>query len=343
MLRHARRVLRPMLLAAALVSPARALAQADPAAMASARAELIQQAQAARATSDHPRALQLAERAGQLQMSVSLRRFIAEEQAELGQYGPAAASADACLRECARDTAAVRAEHEAPCQAIATRMQPRVGRVVVRVNRPEAGMRVAVADADVPPAQWGTAYPVTPGLVAVTSTAPDRLPFRREVDVAAGAQVVVTVVLAEGMPSGSLGDIPGVTDGAAAPTPTPAPARRDPRATGRVGAGPFVLLGLGALTLTGAGIFLVLRGSAINDRDAMCDSTGCPDTARDAHDRAVTWNTLANVSFGVGGALAAAGLIWFIVSPRSSDPPPRTALQVVPLRDGAMVGVQGVL
>ncbi|MFO0630760.1 MAG: hypothetical protein U0325_34750 [Polyangiales bacterium] len=339
----ARRAPTPVLLAAALATPAIAVAQADPETEGAARAGLIREAQAARVAGEHPRALELALRAGRIEMTLSLRRFIAEEQSEVGEVGPAAVSADACVRDAARDASPARAEHEAACRALAVSLRPRVGRVVVRVARPEPGLRVAVNRSELPPAMWDAPYPVTPGPVTIAATAPDRRVFRREVDVDVGPPVVVPVTLGEPEAAAQPDAAPSTAAPSTAAPSTAALARRDRNVPGRVGPGPFVLMGVGVATLTAAGIFLLLRGSALNERDEMCDSTGCPESAREPHDRAVTYNTLANVSFVVGGALAAGGLVWFILAPRSgssSSTPstPRASLDVAPLPGGVFLG-----
>lgn len=85
---------------------------------------------------------------------------------------------------------------------------------------------------------------------------------------------------------------------------------------GSLNPAPVVLMGVGAAGFVAAGVFYLMRGSALNARDALCDETGCPEEARPDHDRAVTFNTITNVSLGVGAACAVGGLVWYLVSPR---------------------------
>lgn len=63
------------------------------------RRALLAQAQRARGQNNHSLALYFAEQAGRLQMTSSVRRFIAEEQLALGQLAEAITSADQCVRE----------------------------------------------------------------------------------------------------------------------------------------------------------------------------------------------------------------------------------------------------
>lgn len=316
-----------------------AVAQTDPGVMAATRRDLIREAQEARTADDHARALDLATRAGQLGMSASLRRFIAEEQNAQGLLGPALGSAELCVREAERDTGPTRADHLAACQALAVNLRPRVGRLIVETRR-VPGLEVRVADTDLPSAVWGVPYLVTPGTVLVTATAPGHRPFRGEFDVSPGGTRSVRLVLEEAPQQIELPGQPGNSD----------VQRADTR--GSLNPGPIALVGVGAAGFIAAGVFYVLRGSALNARDALCDASGCPEGARPDHDRAVTFNTLTNVSLGVGAAFAAGGLVWYLIAPRRAvtpgpqapvPPARRAGLLFAPSAGGAMIGWEGTL
>lgn len=266
--------------AAASLAAAQAAAQADPDVMAATRRELVQEAQQARASRDHLRALELANRAGQLGMTTALRRFIAEEQSALGILGAALDSAERCVREAPRDASPASAEHAAACEALAADLRPRVARAVDEAPPPSA-----------PPPRRRVA-PAPPALPPVVE------------------------------------------------------------ARGSLNPGPVAVMGVGAAGFITAGVFYLLRGSALNARDALCDETGCPEEARPDHDRAVTYNTLTNVSLGVGAACAVGGLVWYLVAPRrpvasglreTSAPPPRAGLLLAPSAGGALIGWEGSL
>ena len=342
MMPHLARTLRIAFCAASLFA-SEAVAQTDPGVMAATRRDLIREAQDARTASDHARALDLATRAGQLGMSASLRRFIAEEQNAQGLLGPALGNAELCVREAERDTSATRADHLAACQALAANLRPRVARLIVETPR-IAGLEVRVADSDLPSAVWGVPYLVTPGTVLVTASAPGYRPFRAEVDVGPGGTRAVHVVLTEAaqqieLPVGSGGTVGG-SDGN----------RSDGR--GALNPGPIALVSVGAVGFIAAGVFYLMRGSALNARDALCDASGCPEEARPDHDRAVTFNTLTNVSLGVGAACAVGGLVWYLIAPRRavasvgtepSPPARRAGLLLAPAAGGAMIGWEGTL
>lgn len=328
---HAARTLRVAFCAASLFTTG-ALAQVDPAVTATTRRDLIRQAQEARTQGDHARAVELATRAGELGINVALRRFIAEEQVAAGQIGPALTSAQLCVTDADHDTSPGREPHLAACRALQTSLGVRVGRVVVEATA-VPGMVVRLADAELPSSAWGTPQVVTPGAVLVTATAPGQRPFHAVLDVAAGATSNVRV---------SFG-------GASGSTATGATAAPPAEARGPINTAPFVVLGIGAASIVASGVFFVLRGSAIDARDNQCDASGCPEAARADHDRAVTFNTATNVSVGVGAALVAGGLVWYLVAPRraattdQSAPARRAGPWVAPASGGAMLGWQGTL
>ncbi|MEZ4406440.1 MAG: hypothetical protein R3A52_08200 [Polyangiales bacterium] len=330
-----------------------AAAQTDPGVLEATRRNLSQEAIQARAAGDHERALDLAQRAGQLGMTTSLRRFIAEEQAELGQTGPAMGSAERCVAEAQRDRGPGAQAHGEACRALTVTLEPQVGRLEVRVASPPPSTRVTVDGEPLPESAWGAARVVTPGRVRVTATATGHRLFVREVDVDAGQSVPLVVSLEPALPE------------PAPPPPAvdaPAPERRprvDPATLnrqmihgddlrssrgGRVGVGPFVLFGAGAVSMGLAAVFYVVRNTALDDSNAQCDASGCPESARPDHDRAVVFNTLTNVALGVGAAAIVGGIVWFVLAPRTpTRRAPRASLMVAPSAGGAVFGLTGSL
>lgn len=275
---HRARTLSIAFLAASLLASG-AAAQTDPEVMAATRRDLLREAQEARTIGDHARALDAAERAGQIGMSLPLRRFIAEEQNAQGLSRPALASAERCLQEAEGDASPARDSHVAACQALAAHLRSRsVG--------------------------------VAPG-VPQQAGRPARQPLRA---------------------GGAPGSRPG--------------------AQGALNPAPVVLVSVGAAAFVAAGVFYLIRGGALSDRDAQCDDSGCPEEARPDHDRAVTFHILTNASLAAGAALAAGGLVWYLLDPRRrpapttpEQPPParRAGLLLAPLAGGAMIGWEGAL
>lgn len=318
---------------AALLSSVAAVAQDAPTEIA--RRDFIQQAQQAATAGDHPRALDLASRAGRIRMTTTLRMMIAQEHNALGHTLDALDFAVRCAHEAeANQGLADRERVLEACRALETSLRARVGRVTVRVPEPTpSGLRVRIQGSEVDSALWGVPYPVVPGSIVVEAVAGDGAAFRSELSVEGGATAEVSVVLT-----------PGVRLG-----PDTGGARR-----GR-GAGPWILAGAGAVILGSSALFLVLRDGAVSDRDGAAESTrvACDASAascdysssRASDDQARTYNLLTNVALGVGAAALAGGVLWFVLARPSAESPTRTALRwdVMPVRGGAMLGVGGSL
>ncbi|MFO0647936.1 MAG: hypothetical protein U0326_16980 [Polyangiales bacterium] len=234
---------------ALLLVPARAVAQTS--ADLASRQELVARAEASRAANDHEHALDFALRAGRIRMTPSLGLMIAQEQRALGQLVESYASALACARSAQADpSAANRASIAATCTSVARALEPALGRVHLRLPAdPPAGVTVRVASAEVPEALRDLPRVVMPGAVVVEASAAGRAPFRRTLEVPAGAVVEVAIELP---PSVSTRD-----RGALA---TPA-ALDDPRVAAiGSGRGPWIVEGVGVAGLATAGVLYALSG-----------------------------------------------------------------------------------
>ena len=326
-------LLRNATFAAVLCLATSAAAQTSDPANDLARANLITQAEQARDANDHAHALDFAERAGRIRMTPSLRLLIAQEHHALGHVLEALEAANLCEREGgAVATFANRERVLANCHALATTLRPRVGSVTVNVAPPvAAGTHVRVQGAEIVEPLWGVAYPVMPGVIVVEATSP-RGAFRREVRVDAGSGASVDVTFASSASTGFAASSPGArASDMAAPAHGP-------------GAAPWVLMGTGvAVVLAGTGFYGAFAG-ARSSRDAACDASGCDAVAQDYQDRSATFRVLSGVSYGLGGAAAGAGLLWFLLAPRRAD-----ATWVAwsaadsPLPGGAMLSAGGSL
>lgn len=163
------------------------------------RRQLIEEAQSARGAGDDAKALDLASRAGALQMSVSLRRFIAEEQLAVGRSAAALGSAELCVREAKADPRG--AEHGVACEGVLATARTRVAFVVLRVRPANAAIHVKVAGQDVPNALLGERYVVDPGETTIDAAAEGFYPLQRKVTTASGDVTSVKLELVPRPPS----------------------------------------------------------------------------------------------------------------------------------------------
>ncbi len=308
------------------------------------RQSLLEQAQNAADAGDHDRALALAARAGQIRMTPSLRLFIAEEQSAFGQFANSLNNAELCVRE-ATDDKKLRNRQRiiSACNSLIAKLQKSAARLLVLMPDPVPPQAQVMVNGHVlPESFYGKPYLLSAGNVRVEASAPDRLPFQRELAIAAGEQGTVTVELNPLAP-------PQVVQ------PEPARRREGPVATATTQApskgsiGPYIVLGAGAASAGAAVLFLLLRNSAVSDLEKLCsgpDNTVCQDTpqAHSFKDKASTNNLLTNVAMGVAGAAVVGGATWLIIDKlQSSGSSPRAHLQVTPTPGGAVVGIAGAL
>ncbi len=307
---------------------------------------LIERATAARAAGRHAEALTLAQSAGAVRMTPSVRLFIAQQLDATGDPAGALGMAIQCVREVEQDaTVAHRAALLATCRELERATRTRIGYLVVRAPEPAPeGVRVTVQGAVLLPALLGVPYVVSPGSVRVEARAPGRSDFSARREVEAGATVPVDLDLppAEVTP-------PEVIPSAVAPpaiapleatppppiTPPPAPA---PRRPSRVV--PGVFLGGGAAALVGGAALLWVRADAL-DRCALLGSMVECATQEDltAARRANGLAAGAGVLLGLGALSVGAGVVWLLLNPGASTQPRPWTAAVVPVRGGLSVGL----
>lgn len=340
------------------LAPPRAASAQQPDSTA-ARRVLIERAQQARQRDDHAQALQLAEAAGRIEMTPSLRLFMLIEQFALRQYVAALGTAELCVREAGQRPLANRDEIINHCRSYQTRLRAEVGMLTVRVPVAPSGLRVTVRGAELSPVFYGLPVPVDPGEVQLEAAAEGHRPLARSFTITAGAAHAEELTL-ERLPEAPPPPAPPVVPLPAPPAPSalpvvePNPVRGDPSPaprrsfTARVGAGPLVLAGGAALFGALAGVFYGLRQSALDGCEVEAERIVCgTEPQRSSAQGAYTWNTLANVSLGLTGASVLAAGIWMTVrlaggAPSRTDAPPRAAVtpQLVPGGAGLSLAVR---
>lgn len=322
-----------------------------------ARRGLIDSAQQARAAGDHVRALDLAERAGRLSMTPSLRLFIAQEQYELGRLAEAYGNADTCMREADRDrTLRNRTVILTACRSLADTLRSRIGYVVVRVPASTpAGLEVTVAGHPLMPVFYGAPYVVTPGAVLIEARAPGYVPFHQEVSVAPGTTQDVTITLEREplpppTPETSTASSPvasslarGTSPVASSPAPVPSPVVpsstpvTSSTASHGTSVGPWVVGTTGLAALVGAAVFFLLRNAEL-DRCPPPEYL-CPDQA--TIDRAVLFNGLSIGALAMGVTGVTAGVVWFIIDRSTTRGRAAVSLQITSSSEHPWLGLRG--
>jgi hypothetical protein len=319
------------------------------------RRKMMDEADAASQAENHSQALSLAIRAGEIRMTPSLRRFIAEEQYEVGQFMGSMTSAEQCVGEAqAAKVLKHRQEILRACRSLIAELQRVAARIIISISDPvPPDTQVMIGGQKVPAALYGLPYLHKAGEIHVTAEASGRISFQRDLVLGPGQEATVTVLLPPAPPAVQASESREVTP--VLPETETSAAKATSETVG-VSAekqgrnvGPYVTLGIGAVSLGTAGVFLILRNNAMNDLKAQCvpgNPTVCPDTpeAHSLQSKASTYNTLTNVALVAGGAAVVGGAIWLLLDKgRSSATPPRAELQIIPTEGGALVGVVGAL
>lgn len=294
---------------------------------------LMKKAQAARAAGDHATALLLASRAGEIRMTPAVRLFIAEERAEVGDVAGAMNNAEACAHEAAESklNTIVRS-----CRGLLGRLQQFAARLVVTVPAPTPPqIEITVNGRVLPESLYGQPYFLEPGPVHVEAKAPGHHPFQADTSIPLGEERTVAVSLER-----DFGPEPLPSELVEKPTPKVVATQRSSSA------GPYIVLGAGALSFGASVLFLVLRNNSVSDLEKQCggpNNTVCPDTpdTRSLHSKISTYNTLTNVSLIVGGAAVVGGALWLVLDKTASVGNTRAQLQIAPRNGGAEVGVAG--
>ena len=280
----------PLIVAMAVTLAASPAGAAEPTGeQIAARRQLIEQAQDAAAKGDHARALDLAERAGEISMSVSLRRFVAEQQMAVGQPAAALGSAELCVRE-ARDPES--ATHREACEAIVEKARPLVAYLVITVQPPGATPTVEVDGKIVPPALLGQRYVINPGEVKVIARAEGFGKAERNVRATQGEVAALELTLPP---------LPFVPSRKAPPAPQPQGFYLSPLLP--IGASVAVTGGVVAL---GVGLSGVV---ALSDYEDRCTVPGASSSCRAEQEELQSDLDTRAIVVDVALGLAAAGLV----------------------------------
>lgn len=306
------------------------------------RRDLVGQAEQARDAGDHARAVELAGRAAALRMSPSLTLLLAQEHEQLGHLVVALDHARRCTADATADASLRNRERILGiCRELSEVLSRRVGRLTVRVPPELTRATVRVGERELPAAAWGVAVPVDPGEVVV----------RVSDESLHHAQTVTVRVTGGGSAEVAL-EVPPVLAANATRVVAPpmtseapvvvAPPVERPRRSG-VGAGPWVVAGVGVAAFIGAGVLWGMHGAAQEERDGACDAGECDPRSIDADAGMRDLTTATNVAIGVGAAAVAGGVVWFLVARArgggTEEPAPRA--WVLPTGNGLAVG--GVL
>jgi serine/threonine-protein kinase len=224
------------------------------------------------------------------------------------------ASAWAEFREAAGVAARKSDRREALARENATRLEPLLSKVVVRLapGADAPGLVVRRDGVEISHASLGAEVPVDPGVHAIAASAPGSMEWQITLDVVAkpGVQTVTIPKLEPAPPPPE----------ATAPTSAPAaaPASGDDGRTQRIAA--IAVGGVGAVGVVLGTIFGLEAKSKLDDSNAngLCQGNACLQQGLNLRQDAKSAATVSTVAFVLGGAAIAGGAVLWFTAPTAA-------------------------
>lgn len=294
------------------LAPGGAARAQDKAAIDKAR-DQFRQAIAAEAAGNWGAALGLLRQVSNIKMTPQVRYNIALCEDNLGQLVAALGDYELALAE-GQAISATDVTDVVPARIAALRARIPI-LVVTRTERARTAA-ISVDGVQLGAAMLGQQTPVDPGTHVIEATAKGFAPFSKSVDLAEKESKTVEVDLT---PLPAAAGPAASTSGAAAPVPAGADKGRAPEK--RTNVLPFVVGGVGVASLAASGVLYALRAGTMSDLDAVCgDSRSkCPKQSEDTYNRGKTYNTLTNVTLGLGVAALGTGVVLYFTSDGKSE------------------------
>lgn len=326
-----RKVASALVLGAALAVPAVSFAQATTEELAAAR-QLFNEGKDLEKQKSYEGALEKFKKVAGVKMTPQVRFHIALCEENLGHLVEAINGFALAAEEAKRaGSTATEVAENAPKRAEALR--GRVPTLQLDVTGKVVTSKILLDGAPVAASQLGVAMPIDPGEHDVeVQDAAGKATFHKGLKLAEKAAESLAI---------TVNDVEVASAPAAvAPAPMPPPPERS-RA-------PFFLAGgVGVASLVASGVFFGLRAGTISTVAASCADpvkyTGCKDTTdtRAAMASGKTYSTITSVTLGVGLAgIGAAGILWFVTSPKKAAAPTKAGVMLVPTGPGLdVIGV----
>jgi hypothetical protein len=210
-------------------------------------------------------------------------------------------------------------------------LRARIPKLVIQRGEGAAAAKIELDGTALGSTSIGTEIKLDPGPHSVRATAPGKEPFSETVELAEkDVKTLVVKLAASEVPA--VGG--GVTTGGAAGGKDEGADKPPSRVL------PYVIGGVGVASLAASGVFFLMRQGAISDLEDACgpNRDQCPPSKKDTYDKAKTYNTISQVTLGVGvvGVGVAATLL---LTQKPAKEKPKTGLTWVPAAPNAEAGM----
>jgi hypothetical protein len=235
--------------------------------------------------------------------------------------------------------AAVAGHQKARAQAAhkaMARVESKMSRITINVadGARASGLEVRMDGNAVDASDWGNALPKDGGSHDVEATAPGKKAWKKRVDLDATGQTVTVdvpsleddappkkVVAAAGAKGSNGANGEGAADGSnPAPEGATAAASDKDAHPGQSQRTIGIAVGIAGMAGIATGIIAgIVASSDANSLKAACGSgPTCDSSNQGTHDSAVTWATVSDVAFIVGGAALATGAVVYLTAPHDT-------------------------
>ena len=226
------------------------------------------------------------------------------------------------------------AEREARARDRAAALEPKLGRltIVVPEDKRPAGLTVSRDGVDLTSATWGSALPTDAGEHKIVVQAPGREPYETTAMVEDGKTSEVAIPELAVLPEPPPGETATSTNSGVEDAP---PSRGS--VTKPLG---FALLGVGVVGVGVGSVFGIMAIDQNNQSKENCDPNNvavCNATGVEQRNQALTYGNVSTVAFIAGAALATAGVVLVLTSPKKAA----TTAAIEPTFGGARFVLSG--
>lgn len=243
------------------------------------------------------------------------------------------ASAWALFREVEdRSQRAGQLDRQSIAKQRAVALEAKLSKLEIRVApaKQVPGLELRVGGSVVPKASWNVALPVDPGATKLEVSAPGKVPWSTQLEIAVG-------------PSSRTFELPALRD-APRPRPVPVQAARPadvPPVSSTQRTIGYVMGGLSVVAFGVGGFFAYQAREQNAESKTQCrpeDANACSQHGYDLRVKAKTSANLATISGASGAALALSALTLVLTAPSQSTPDERRQASAI---DGFQLGVRG--
>lgn len=273
---------------------------------------------------NYPAALQTFREVGQVRMTPQVRYHIAFCEEKLGRLVVALGGYELALA----DAASVGKGFEKEVTTAIEDLRSRIPKLVIERGTGAEAATIEVDGVALGSAVIGTQLPVDPGPHRIEAKLGSKVAFSKTVEASEGQEqtIVIEIEAAEA-------DLVAPPAGPQDTAPT--------RATeSGPGALPWIIGGVGVVSLGASGAFFLMRNSKINELDEVCgpSRSSCPPEAKTTHDDAKRFDLLSKITLGVGVVGVGVGVTLLVTGKKDSSKP-ATGLRLVPAAPSADAGL----